>query len=77
MIKEMSQTTVLLTTFTSTTAFNIFGKTLHSILKLPRPVELPYEGLGNTLDKVRAALSNAEILIIDEIALDSKELFLY
>ena len=74
---DMSQPAVLLTAFTGTAAFNISGKTLHSILKLPRSLKPPYQGLGNALDDVRAALSNAEILIIDEISMVSKQLFAY
>ena len=74
---DMSQPAVLLTAFTGTAAFNISGKTLHSILKLPRSLKPPYRGLGNALDEVRATLSNAEILIIDEISMVSKELFAY
>ncbi|KAK0151948.1 ATP-dependent DNA helicase PIF1 [Merluccius polli] len=74
---DMSQPAVLLTAFTGTAAFNISGKTLHSILKLPRSLKPPYQGLGNALDEVRAALSNAEILIIDEISMVSKDLFAY
>ena len=68
---------VLLTAFTGTAAFNISGKTLHSILKLPRSLKPPYQGLGNALDEMRATLSNADILIIDEISMVSKELFSY
>ncbi|XP_060756276.1 uncharacterized protein LOC132867382 [Neoarius graeffei] len=74
---DMSQPAVLLTAFTGTAAFNIAGVTLHSVLKLPRSLKPPYQGLGNALDEVRAALSNAEILIIDEISMVSKELFAY
>ncbi|KAJ8406862.1 hypothetical protein AAFF_G00291380 [Aldrovandia affinis] len=74
---DMSQPAVLLTAFTGTAAFNISGKTLHSVLKLPRNLRPPYQGLGNALDEVRAVLSNAEILIIDEISMVSKELFAY
>ena len=74
---DMSQPSVLLAAFTGTAAFNIAGKTLHSLLKLPRNLKPPYQGLGNALDDVRAALSNAEILIIDEISMVSKELFAY
>ncbi|KAJ8358089.1 hypothetical protein AAFF_G00035090 [Aldrovandia affinis] len=33
---DMSQPAVLLTAFTGTAAFNISGKTLHSVLKLPK-----------------------------------------
>lgn len=73
---DMSQPAVLLTAFTGTAAFNISGSTLHSILKLPRSLKPPYQGLGNALDEVRATLSNAEILI-DEISMVSKELFAY
>uniref|UniRef100_A0A671TM37 ATP-dependent DNA helicase n=2 Tax=Sparus aurata TaxID=8175 RepID=A0A671TM37_SPAAU len=74
---DMSQPAVLLTAFTGTAAFNISGNTLHSILKLPRSLKPPYQGLGNALDEVRATLANAEILIIDEISMVSKELFAY
>ncbi|XP_051814270.1 EF-hand domain-containing protein D1 isoform X1 [Acanthochromis polyacanthus] len=74
---DMSQPTVLLTAFTGTAAFNIAGKTLHSVLKLPRSLEPPYQGLGNALDELRATLSSVEILIIDEISMVSKKLFAY
>uniref|UniRef100_A0A3Q3GL43 ATP-dependent DNA helicase n=1 Tax=Kryptolebias marmoratus TaxID=37003 RepID=A0A3Q3GL43_KRYMA len=76
-IGDMSQPTVLLTAFTGTAAYNILGKTLHSILKLPKSLKPPYKGLGNSLDELRAVLSNVEILIIDEISMISKELFAY
>ncbi|XP_051816503.1 uncharacterized protein LOC127537664 [Acanthochromis polyacanthus] len=74
---DMSQPAVLLTAFTGTAAFNIAGKTLHSVLKLPRSLEPPYQGLGNALDELRASLSSVEILIIDEISMVSKKLFAY
>lgn len=74
---DMSMPAVLLTAFTGTAAFNISGKTLHSMFKLPMKLKPPYQGLGNTLDNVRASLSNAEILIIDEISMISKEIFAY
>ncbi|XP_030266882.1 ATP-dependent DNA helicase PIF7-like [Sparus aurata] len=74
---DMSQPAVLLTAFTGTAAFNISGNTLHSILKLPRSLKPPYQGLGNALDEVRATLANTEILIIDEKSMVSKELFAY
>ncbi|RXN32197.1 replicase helicase endonuclease [Labeo rohita] len=60
-----------------TAAFNISGKTLHCLLKLPRSLKPPYQGLGNSLDEMRADLSNAHILIIDEISMVSKQLFAY
>ena len=74
---DMSKPTVLLTAFTGTAAFNISGTTLHCLLKLPRSLKPPFIGLGNKLDEVRAELSNAEILIIDEISMVSKSLFAY
>uniref|UniRef100_A0A8C1LAF7 ATP-dependent DNA helicase n=1 Tax=Cyprinus carpio TaxID=7962 RepID=A0A8C1LAF7_CYPCA len=74
---DISQPTVLLTAFTGTAAFNISGKTLHCLLKLPRSLKPPYQGLGNSLDEMRADLSNARILIIDEISMVSKQLFAY
>ncbi|XP_062373091.1 ATP-dependent DNA helicase PIF1-like [Sardina pilchardus] len=75
--RDMSMPTVLLTAFTGTAAFNIAGKTLHSVLKLPRSLKPPYQCFGNRLDEVRATLSNAEILIIDEVSMISKQLFAY
>ncbi len=69
--------TVLLSAFTGTVAFNISGKTLHSLLKLPRSLKPPYQGLGNAKDEVRARLRDVEILIIDEISMISKDLFTY
>ncbi|KAK7878952.1 hypothetical protein WMY93_034202, partial [Mugilogobius chulae] len=74
---DLSKPTVLLTAFTGTAAFNICGTTLHTLLKLPRSLKPPYQGLGNKLDEVRAELMNAEIIIIDEISMVSKELFTY
>ncbi|CAL9706649.1 unnamed protein product [Knipowitschia caucasica] len=74
---DPSKPTVLLSAFTGTAAFNICGTTLHTLLKLPRSLKPPYQGLGNKLDEVRAELMNAEILIIDEISMVSKELFAY
>ena len=74
---DMSMPTVLLSAFTGTAAFNIAGQTLHSILRLPRSLKPPYQALGNTLDEVRATLSNAEVLVIDEVSMVSKNLFAY
>ncbi|XP_077367827.1 uncharacterized protein LOC144011878 [Festucalex cinctus] len=74
---DMSKPAVLLAAFTGTAAYNISGKTLHSLLKLPKNLKPPYQALGNTLDALRAALCNTEILIIDEISMVSKELFAY
>ncbi|XP_026084957.1 uncharacterized protein LOC113060278 [Carassius auratus] len=74
---DLSVPTVLLSAFTGTAAFNISGKTLHSLLKLPRSLKPPYQGLGNALDEVRAGLRDVEILIIDEISMVSKDLFTY
>lgn len=36
---------------------------------------MPYKGLGNKLDKLRATLAFVEIFIIDEISMISKDLF--
>ncbi|OCT76291.1 hypothetical protein XELAEV_18031490mg [Xenopus laevis] len=74
---DISQPTVLLTAFTGTAAFNINGQTLHSLLKLPRSLKPPYQGLGNCLDEIRANLCKTQILIIDEISMVSKPLFAY
>uniref|UniRef100_A0A7N8XRB7 ATP-dependent DNA helicase n=2 Tax=Mastacembelus armatus TaxID=205130 RepID=A0A7N8XRB7_9TELE len=74
---DISKPTVLLAAFTGTAAFNISGTTLHYLLKLPRSLKPPFQGLGNKLDEVRAELSNAEILIIDEVSMVSKSLFAY
>nr|XP_055049553.1 uncharacterized protein LOC129435076 [Misgurnus anguillicaudatus]XP_055049554.1 uncharacterized protein LOC129435076 [Misgurnus anguillicaudatus] len=74
---DLSVPTVILSAFTGTAAFNISGKTLHSILKLPRNLKPPYQGLGNALDEVRAELCSVEILIIDEVSMISKDLFAY
>ncbi|XP_073795416.1 uncharacterized protein isoform X2 [Danio rerio] len=74
---DISKPTVLLAAFTGTAAFNILGKTLHCLLKLPRNLKPPYQGLGNSLDDLRADFSNAKILIIDEISMVSKQLFAY
>ncbi|XP_038132696.1 uncharacterized protein LOC119777756 isoform X2 [Cyprinodon tularosa] len=74
---DISNPTVLLTSFTGTAAFSINGSTLHSLLKLPRSLKPPIQGLGNKLDEVRSELMNAEILVIDEISMVSKPLFTY
>lgn len=50
---DISVPTVLLTAFTGTAAFNISGTTLQSLLKLPRSLKPPFQGLGNKLDEVR------------------------
>ncbi|XP_076738999.1 uncharacterized protein LOC112432426 isoform X3 [Maylandia zebra] len=74
---DISNPTVLLTSFTGTAAFSISGSTLHSLLKLPRSLKPPIQGLGNQLDEVRSELMNAEIIVIDEISMVSKPLFAY
>ncbi|XP_047245588.1 uncharacterized protein LOC124882907 isoform X2 [Girardinichthys multiradiatus] len=74
---DISNPTVLLTSFTGTAAFSINGYTLHSLLKLPRSLRPPIQGLGNQLDEVRSELFNAEIIVIDEISMVSKPLFAY
>ncbi|KAL7868481.1 hypothetical protein SRHO_G00098650 [Serrasalmus rhombeus] len=56
---------------------NINGKTLHALLKLPRSLKPPYQGLGNTLDEMRANFPNVQIMVIDEISMVSKPLFAY
>lgn len=61
---DLSVPTVFLSAFTGTAAFNISSKTLHSILKLPRNLKPPYQGLGNALDELRTRLRDMEILII-------------
>ncbi|CAI5637772.1 unnamed protein product [Oreochromis niloticus] len=42
---DISNPTVLLTSFTGTAAFSINGSTLHSLLKLPRSLKPPIQGL--------------------------------
>ncbi|KAL6491488.1 hypothetical protein MHYP_G00018330 [Metynnis hypsauchen] len=74
---DISKATVLLTAFTGCASHNINGKTLHALLKLPRSLKPPYQGLGNTLDEMRANFSNVQIIIIDEISMVSKLLFAY
>uniref|UniRef100_A0AAR2L6W1 ATP-dependent DNA helicase n=1 Tax=Pygocentrus nattereri TaxID=42514 RepID=A0AAR2L6W1_PYGNA len=74
---DISKATVLLTAFTGCASHNINGKTLHALLKLPRSLKPPYQGLGNTLDEMRANFSNVQIMIIDEISMVSKPLFAY
>ncbi|XP_076744837.1 ATP-dependent DNA helicase PIF1-like [Maylandia zebra] len=74
---DISNPTVLLTSFTGTAAFSINGSTLHSLLKLPRSLKPPIQGLGNQLDEIRSELMNAEIIVIDEISMVSKPLFAY
>ena len=74
---DITKPFVLLTSFTGTAAFNISGKTLHSVFKLPRSLKPPYRGLGADLDNVRAQLSDVQILVIDEISMVSKEILAY
>ncbi len=74
-VVDLSVPAVLLSAFTGTAAFNISGRTLHSILKLPRNLKPPYQGLGNALDELRARLHDVEILIIDEVSMIYKDLF--
>ncbi|XP_076858467.1 uncharacterized protein LOC143512266 isoform X2 [Brachyhypopomus gauderio] len=74
---DISKPTVLLSAFTGCASHNINGKTLHSLFKLPRSLKPPYQGLGNSLDEIRANFSNVQIIIIDEISMVSKPLFAY
>lgn len=76
-VADMSTPVVLLTAFTGTAAYNISGKTLHSILKLPKSLKLLCKGLGNKLEELRATLASVEILIICKISMVSKDLFSY
>ncbi|KAL2076326.1 hypothetical protein ACEWY4_028078 [Coilia grayii] len=74
--EDISTPTVLLTSFTGTAAFNISGST-HSILKLPKNLKPPYQGLGNSLDEIRIFLKRLQVIVIDEVSMVSKELFAY
>lgn len=74
---DTSVSTVLLISFTGTAAFNMSGNTLHSELKLPRSLKLPYQGFGNSLDEVSIVLSHMQRLLIDDISVVSKDLFAY
>ncbi|KAL6470517.1 hypothetical protein MHYP_G00216360 [Metynnis hypsauchen] len=61
---------VLLTAFTGCVSHNINGKTLHALLKLPRSLKPPYQGLGNTLDEMRANFSNVQMCVYEHHVLD-------
>ena len=50
---------------------------MQSLFKLTRSLKPPFQGLGNKLDEVRPDLSNAEILVVDEVSMVSKCLFAY
>ncbi len=45
--------------------------------KMPRTLKPPSQGLGNELDEVRCELLNAELIIIDEVSMVSKQIFAY
>jgi len=47
------------------------------LLKFPRSLKPPIQGLGNQLDELRSELLNAQIIIIDEISMVSKPIFAY
>lgn len=64
----------MLTSFTGTAAFSINGCLLHSLLKLPRSLKPPIQGLDTQLDEVRFQLLNAEIIATDDISVLSKPL---
>lgn len=62
--------TVLLTASTGPAAFNIDGQTLNSALSIPNEREIPIKPLGETtLNTLRAALYNIQVLVIDEISM--------
>ncbi|XP_065933699.1 uncharacterized protein [Magallana gigas] len=71
-------TTVLLTAFTGTAAFNIGGCTLHHAFSLNKYMPIPYEPLKEqSLSQIRAKLENLQILVIDEVSMVYKKLLYY
>lgn len=71
-------TTVLLTAFTGTAAFNIGGCTLQFAFSLNKYMPIPYEPLKEqSLSQIRAKLENLQILVIDEVSMVYKKLLYY
>ena len=76
--KEPDNTSVLLTAFTGTAAFNIGGCTLHHAFKLTKGLPLPYVPLSEqVLSTLHAQFIDLRILIIDEISMVHKRLLYY
>lgn len=75
---EPEDTTILLTAFTGTAAFNIGGCTIHHAFSLNKFMPIPYEPLKEqSLSPIRAKLENLQILVIDEVSMVYKKLLYY
>lgn len=75
---EPEETTLLLTAFTGTAAFNIGGCTIHHAFSLNKYMPIPYEPLKEqSLSPLRAKLENLQILVIDEVSMVYKKLLYY
>lgn len=81
-VKQIVETTLLLTAFTGTAAFNIYiyigGCKIHHALSLNKYMPIPYEPLREqSLSQLCAKLENLQILVIDEVSMVYKKLLNY
>ena len=72
MVEDVDQVTVLLLAHTGTAAFNIFGETICSALKIPAKTPHHYTPLGEeSLNTLRMKYRHLQLVIIDEISMVS------
>ena len=67
-IKKLLSEQCLLTAYFGIAAYNINGKTLHSLLQLPIRNKSKHELKGNALLKLQKELENVKCIIIDEFS---------
>lgn len=71
-VKQIVETTLLLTAFIGTAAFNIGGCTIHHAFSLNKYMPIPYEPLIEQ-SPLCAKLENLQILVIDEVSMVYKK----
>jgi hypothetical protein len=72
MIEDINEVTVLLLAHTGTAAFNIYGETICSALKIPAKPSTDYTPLGEeSLNTLRMKYQHLQLVIIDEISMVS------
>lgn len=75
-VKQIVETTLLLTAFIGTAAFNIGGCTIHHPFSLNKYMPIPYEPLIEQ-SQLCAKLENLQILVIDEVSMVYKKHLYY